>query len=115
MENHFCIIFLALKQQQIQQVILSVGYLNETIIQYFGDEYLDIQIKYSIENEPLGTGGGIKKAFNLVEDFAYVLNGDTFFDIELNQLSKNKNANISIALKPMQNFDRYGNVELYKS
>jgi D-glycero-alpha-D-manno-heptose 1-phosphate guanylyltransferase len=40
-----------------------------------------------------------------------VLNGDTFFDIELSKLKKT-DADISIALKPMFNFDRYGTVEL---
>lgn len=48
---------------------------------------------------------------SLVEDDAFVLNGDTFFDIELSKL-KNEVADISIALKPMFNFDRYGTVEL---
>jgi D-glycero-alpha-D-manno-heptose 1-phosphate guanylyltransferase len=104
-------IFKELQHQKIKQVVLSVGHLKEVIQDYFQDSYLGISIQYAIENEPLGTGGGIKHAFNFVEDDAFVLNGDTFFDIELSKLKKTV-ADISIALKPMFNFDRYGTVEL---
>lgn len=104
-------IFEELQEQNIQEVILSVGYLHEAIQDFFKEEYLGIKIKYSIETEPLGTGGGIKQAFDFIEDDAFVLNGDTFFDIELSKL-KIDNSDISIALKPMFEFDRYGTVEL---
>ena len=104
-------IFKELQHQKIQQAVLSVGHLKEVIQDYFQDSYLGISIQYAVEHEPLGTGGGIKHAFSLVEDDAFVLNGDTFFDIELSKL-KNADADISIALKPMFNFDRYGTVEL---
>lgn len=104
-------IFKELQHQKIQQAVLSVGHLKEIIQDYFQDSYLGISIQYAVEHEPLGTGGGIKHAFSLVEDDAFVLNGDTFFDIELSKL-KNEVADISIALKPMFNFDRYGTVEL---
>lgn len=104
-------IFKELQHQKIQQVVLSVGHLKEVIQDYFKDNYLGIDIKYAVENEPLGTGGGIKHAFSFVENDAYVLNGDTFFDIELSKLKK-ADTDISIALKPMFNFDRYGTVEL---
>ena len=102
-------IFEELQQQQIQKVVVSVGYLKEIIQAYFKTEYLGISIEYAIEEEPLGTGGGIKKAFEKIENDAYILNGDTFFDIPLSAL-KNTSSDISIALKPMFQFDRYGTV-----
>jgi D-glycero-alpha-D-manno-heptose 1-phosphate guanylyltransferase len=104
-------IFKELQHQKIKKVVLSVGHLKEVIQDFFQDMYLGIHIQYAVEQEPLGTGGGIKHAFSFVEDDAYVLNGDTFFDIDLSKL-KNESADISIALKPMFNFDRYGTVEL---
>jgi D-glycero-alpha-D-manno-heptose 1-phosphate guanylyltransferase len=104
-------IFKELQHQNIQQVVLSVGHLKEVIQDFFQDKYLGISIQYAVENEPLGTGGGIKNAFSLVDDDAFVLNGDTYFDIELLKL-KNEQTDISIALKPMFEFDRYGTVEL---
>lgn len=104
-------IFQSLRDQKISRAILSVGHLKHTIQDHFKDNYLDIEIQYAIEHEPLGTGGGIKNAFEWVEQDAYVLNGDTFFDVELSSLKKDHH-DIAIALKPMKDFDRYGTVEL---
>jgi len=105
-----------LKANDIQKVVLSVGYLNEVIIDYFKYSYKDLEIKYSIENEPLGTGGGIKKALNYTDDNEVVIiNGDTYYDVPIRQLRnmhKSKDAFLTIALKPMQNVDRYGSVEI---
>ncbi len=103
-------IFRELQQQKIQHAILSIGHLKEVIQDYFQDEYLGIKVSYAVENEPLGTGGGIQHAFSYVQDDAYVLNGDTYFDIDLQKL-KDISADISIALKPMFQFERYGTVE----
>lgn len=105
-----------LDRQGINQTVLAVGYLRETIIQYFGDAYNGITIKYSVEDEPLGTGGAIKQACDLVEEEnVFVINGDTFFDVDLAELFQfhiSKNAFLSVALKKMEKFDRYGTVEL---
>ncbi|MBL0309161.1 MAG: nucleotidyltransferase family protein [Bacteroidetes bacterium] len=108
-------IFQYLAKNQISETILSVGYKHETIKEYFGEEYLGIKIRYSIEEEPLGTGGGIKKAFDMVQDEAYVLNGDTFFDVDLSALRNfyfQSNSDLVLSLKKLSNFDRYGTVEL---
>lgn len=108
-------VFKYLVRQKISAVVLSIGYKRESIQEYFGNKYLGISIQYAIEEEPLGTGGGIKKAFELIHDYAFVLNGDTFFDIDLSEMKKfgfETSADISLALKPMKNFDRYGTVKL---
>ncbi len=71
--------------QGIQKFILSLCYLNESFISYFGDFYKKIPIIYSIEEIPLGTGGGLLHALNKInknEQFL-VINGDTYFDIDL--------------------------------
>ncbi|RQD66644.1 D-glycero-D-manno-heptose 1-phosphate guanosyltransferase [Campylobacter hepaticus] len=104
-------IFKYLKKQDIKEIILAVSYKYEIIQEYFKDEFLGIKIKYSIEKEPLGTGGAIKQALNFIQDKTYVLNGDTFFDIDLSKLKLNQ-SRICFALKYMQDFDRYGAVEL---
>jgi D-glycero-alpha-D-manno-heptose 1-phosphate guanylyltransferase len=104
-----------LQKNNIDKVILSVGYKWEIIKDYFGEKFEDIELVYSIENEPLGTGGAIKKAIDYLEnDQSYVLNGDTFFNISLNELKLFENSKIILALKRMQNFDRYGNVKIDK-
>lgn len=104
-------LFLYLTRQHIHHAILCVGYKSKAIESYFGDKYLDVKITYSHEEEPLGTGGAIQQAFTLVKDKAFVLNGDTFFDIDLASLmhfADEHEAALAMALKPMQNFDRYG-------
>ncbi len=106
-------IFRYLKKNSIQRVILSVGYKWETIRDYFGDNFDGIEIVYSVENEPLGTGGAIKKAMSQVESQkVYIINGDTFFNVNLNDLKLEKGSRITLSLKKMYNFDRYGCVKL---
>lgn len=101
-----------LKKQNISRVVLAVSYKYEIIQEYFGNSCLGMQILYSIEKEPLGTGGAILEALNLINsDSCYVLNGDTFFDVNLDRL-KLDNSDICVALKPMKNFDRYGSVDI---
>lgn len=105
-----------LSRFDVSRVILSVGYLREIICKWI-DEVKDefpFEFDYAVEDVPLGTGGGIKLALSRTSDSdVVVLNGDTFFDVDLNALMethKRLNAAITLALKPMCNFDRYGQV-----
>ena len=103
-------------QQNIRRVILSVGYKHQLIKEFFGNRYRTMQIVYSIEENPLGTGGAIRLAFNSVkDDFVLIMNGDTFFKVDLLLLKKyhiSKEADVTIALKFLENSSRYGGVEL---
>jgi D-glycero-alpha-D-manno-heptose 1-phosphate guanylyltransferase len=105
-----------LAQFEIKTVYLAVGYLSEVITDYFGDSFLDMDINYSIEIEPLGTGGAILQALNeTTTEEILILNGDTLFQIELNeyyQSHKASKADFSMALKPLNDFERYGVVKL---
>ena len=105
-----------LYQEGIKRAILSVGYLHEQVSGYFGKHFKNIQLEYSIEDHPLGTGGAIKLSLELIKSSEVaVLNGDTFFPVPLNEMynfHRNLNADLTLALKPMQKFDRYGTVEL---
>lgn len=96
----------------IRKSVLSVGYKHETIQDYFGAKYKDIDLEYAIETQPLGTGGGIKLALEMCEaEDVYVLNGDTFFDISMHDLAEThalNHSDLTIAVKYMQDFDRYG-------
>ncbi|WP_192801287.1 MULTISPECIES: nucleotidyltransferase family protein [Campylobacter] len=100
-----------LKKQGIAEIILSVSYKYELIQEYFKDEFHGMKIHYNIEKELLGTGGAIKDALEFIQNQVYVLNGDTFFDVDLKKLILN-DSKICIALKQMQNFDRYGTVNV---
>jgi D-glycero-alpha-D-manno-heptose 1-phosphate guanylyltransferase len=101
-----------LQKNGVKRVILSVGYKWKTIKEYFGDKFDNIELVYSVEDEPLGTGGAIKKAMNQVRNSqVYIINGDTFFDVDLKNLSLEDNSKLILSLKHMINFDRYGCVE----
>lgn len=98
----------------IDRVIIAAGYRHENICSHFGDSFKGVEIAYSIEPEPLGTGGAILKASrSLSAGSCYVINGDTFFDVDLKKFSKDFTATdsvLSVALKPMRDFERYGSV-----
>jgi D-glycero-alpha-D-manno-heptose 1-phosphate guanylyltransferase len=101
-----------LQKNCVTKAILSVGYKWKTIKEYFGDKFENIELVYSVEDEPLGTGGAIKKAMNQVrKNQVYIINGDTFFDVDLKNLSLEDNSKLILSLKHMINFDRYGCVE----
>ncbi len=102
----------------VSRVVLSVGYLREVIFKWI-DEVKDefpFEFDYAVEEEPLGTGGGIRLAMSKTTAHdVIVLNGDTFFDVDLNALMEYhrlKPSAITLALKPMCDFDRYGRVVL---
>ncbi len=101
-----------LQKNGITRAVLSVGYKWETIKEYFGDRFENIELIYSVEDEPLGTGGAIKKAINQIRNNqVYIINGDTFFDVDLKSLLLVDNSRLMLSLKHMRDFDRYGCVE----
>lgn len=71
------------------KVILSVGFMAEKISDYFGPRYADMELVYSVEERPLGTGGGVRLAMGRVTaDHVFVFNGDTFLDLESDLLEQ---------------------------
>jgi len=102
-------------KQQIEKVVISTGYKHEVIYDYFGHQYKNISIQYAQEVEPLGTGGGIQNALRkCTEENVVVLNGDTFFDVPLQELEKQHvqhHSEFSIAAKKMYHFNRYGIIQ----
>lgn len=105
-----------LRHNGIEKTVIASGYLHETISSYFGKAYREMAIEYSVENEPLGTGGAVLMAAGKIkgENF-FLLNGDTFFDVGLNSFYEffiSYPAVLSVALKPVENAGRYGMVKL---
>lgn len=74
--------------QGVNHFVLSVGYLSEIIHGHFGESYQGVKIQYAIESEPMGTGGGLLLAASKLEAHRsfLVLNGDTFFEVQLEKL-----------------------------
>lgn len=71
----------------VDNLIIAVGYLGELIETVIGNgEKYGIKIKYSYEDQPLGTVGGLALMKNLLEDQFIVMNGDILHDINFNIL-----------------------------
>jgi D-glycero-alpha-D-manno-heptose 1-phosphate guanylyltransferase len=105
-----------LKANGITRVVIAAGYGSDVLKNHFGSSYRKIEIIWSEEREPLGTGGAILQASGYtLSDAFVVLNGDTFFDVPLQTMASSVGSNLNsvcLALKPMTDFDRYGAVEI---
>lgn len=69
--------------QGVDRFVLSVGYKREVIMDHFGTSYRSTPLTYAIEEEPLGTAGGLLLAAKGLNAPFLVLNGDTFFEVNL--------------------------------
>lgn len=103
------------RAQGVSRFVLSVGYRREVVIRHFGEAFEGAPVRYAEETTPLGTGGGmLLAAQGLTEDFL-VLNGDTFFDVDLAALQRfhqDKEADWTIALFRADQAGRYMGVDL---
>lgn len=115
-----------LKAQGIERVILATGYMHEKIENLYGNCYEGMEIVYSIEHNPLGTGGAIANALRkIMNENVLVLNGDSVIKFQLNEIKKQfdeikkqfseiKNHSLLI-LKPMERVERYGAVKTFEN
>lgn len=81
-----------LKHYGIKKVVFACGYLNDVIKNYFRDgEKFSVKIQYSVEEEPLGRGGAIKKAFEKItsKEPVIVMNGDIYTEMNLSKVIEN--------------------------
>jgi mannose-1-phosphate guanylyltransferase len=70
---------LAAKKAGISTVILATSYLSEVFIPYFGDgSKWGMQLKYAVEKQPLGTGGAIRNAAELIDLNSALLANEEF-------------------------------------
>ncbi len=102
-----------LKKNGIDEIIFAVGYKGSMVEEYFGDgAWLGIKTRYAYEEELLGTAGAIKNAGKYVnEDKFFVLNGDTFYQMDYGDLSRireEKNLEMALVLRTVPDISRYG-------
>jgi len=79
-----------LKSQEINDIILCIGYMGEQVRLHFGDgRDQGLNIRYTEEKERLlGTGGALKQAQNLLDDYFLVINGDTYLPIDCTEVTE---------------------------
>lgn len=106
----------SLAMQGVRRVILATGYMGDRVAEACGRSWRSMELLYSQEHAPLGTGGAIAMAFRQVQgDACLVLNGDTWlaFDYALfDQTWRADNARLAIALAEVPDVSRYGAVEI---
>lgn len=106
-----------LSRQGIREIIFAVGYKGSMVEEYFGDgSGFGVKVSYAYEEELLGTAGAIKNGGKLVTDpWFYVLNADTFYQIDysrLFQLKTEKNLDFGLVLREVPDVSRYGKAQL---
>ena len=73
-----------LRRNGFQRAILAVGYQQEVIRSYFAERTFGLQLAYSAESSPLGTGGALRNAVELLaSNSALILNGDSYTNVDL--------------------------------
>lgn len=103
--------------QGIRRFVLSVGYRHEVLIDHFGDHYRGAELVYAVERAPLGTGGGLLLAAQQIGggDPFLVLNGDTWFAVDLKTLdgfARSRDADWCLSLTRTSEKGRYMGVAL---
>lgn len=105
-----------LAAQGINRIILSLGHRSKQVMDYFDIHPQPLAIAYAIEEEPLGTGGGIQFALRHAEqEQVLIVNGDTLSKAGVQELFHEHQltrAVCTLSLKPMWQFSRYGSVVL---
>ena len=103
----------------IGRVIISTGYMSEKIEETIGSSYKSLQIHFSKEEVPLGTGGALKLAGKFVDTkLCLVMNGDSYtkFDVELLLRERKKaEAKIILIVKAVKDCSRYGTIQMDKN
>ena len=104
----------SLAAKGIRDFVLLVGYMAEVIESHFKEHSgKKFTIRFSREQTPLGTGGAVKKSEAFATDPSLLVNGDTFFDGDVEALLRfhnEKAADVTLSLLPVDDVSRYGSV-----
>ncbi|ABW01830.1 Nucleotidyl transferase [Caldivirga maquilingensis IC-167] len=103
-----------LREQGVTDIILAVGYLGGKIFDYIGDgSQFGVRVYYSVEREPLGTGGAVRNALKYINDDGFiVVNGDVITNLRIGKLMDSLQRGVigAIALTPLKS--PYGIVQV---
>src|ERR687893_2914406 len=97
----------------VDEAILSCGFMSDEVKLVLGDIYDGMRLRYVVEEEPLGTAGPVRLAYDegLLEERLLVLNGDVLTDIDLTaELEQHtaSGARVTLALYPVDDTASYG-------
>ncbi len=105
-------------KEGVGAVTFACGYKWEKLKEHFGSSFQGVPIEYSVEEEPLGTGGGVKKALSTQdpEDLCVVTNGDIITDLPLSRMveAHRQAGEISASMLVVPYKSRFGVVKIDK-
>jgi len=106
----------ALDAGGFETAILAVGYRSESIRAYFGERHLGLRLRYSTEDEPLGTGGAIRLALEQASaPEVFVVNGDTYLLLDYRAMRaahRRSGASLTVAVQRVADVARYGALDV---
>lgn len=102
-------IILALKEADIREIFIIIGYQKEKITEYFGNgRKLGVKIDYIAQEKQKGTGGAIAVARNSMDERFLVTNGDSLVDVsDIKKLCSAK-GDVVLAAKRVESPKEYG-------
>jgi len=113
------LLLLQLRRHGFERAILAVGYQNDVIRSYFGDRAFGLDLTYSAEESPLGTGGALRNAAELVKsESVLVMNGDSHTDVDFKALldsHREARADASVVVVPADGRGDGGSVRVDNS
>jgi mannose-1-phosphate guanylyltransferase len=106
-----------LRRHGVDDVVLSCGFMSDSVEAVLGDIYGGMRLRYVHEDEPLGTAGPVRLALDedVLEDRLLVLNGDVLTDIDLSaeiEQHERTNARVTLALTAVDDTSSYGVVPI---
>lgn len=102
------------KRANITSIVLATSYLSEVFIPYFGDgSRWGIELQYAVESTPLGTGGAIRNASQLLNNHEsiVIMNGDVLSSHDLSQqisLHESHDADVTLHLTQVEDARAFG-------
>jgi mannose-1-phosphate guanylyltransferase len=101
------------REHGVDEVILSCGFMSDDVRRVLGDIYHGMRLRYVVEEEPLGTAGPVRLAYDqgLLEQRLLVLNGDVLTDVDLTEeLAQHARtgARVTLALYAVEDTSSYG-------
>jgi D-glycero-alpha-D-manno-heptose 1-phosphate guanylyltransferase len=104
----------ALARHAFRRIVLATGFRGDQIQRVMTDRWQGMDLVYSHEAEPLGTGGAIAQAARLLHGGAcFVLNGDTYIELDFStfhRLAASAGGRLGIAVAHVSDVARYGAV-----
>jgi NDP-sugar pyrophosphorylase family protein len=106
-----------LRDHDVDEVVLAVNYLADSLMAKIGKEHRGMRIKYSLEDRPLGTAGPVRLASHAIrlDDTFIAMNGDVIADLDLTEMLKqheSTKAAVTDALHEVRDPSRFGVVQL---